>query len=117
MATSRPSLATEIPNSLTGPHVHIGTEICPLCEQPIPHDRAEEVAQKREALERQREAELTDRLASRFELEKAEALAKAAEEAGERIAAARESARVEAEIEAKAALASADAAKQAAEAD
>lgn len=39
------------------PHVHIGSEECPWCEQPIPNEKYEEISHRIAAKERQKQAE------------------------------------------------------------
>ena len=59
------------------PHLHIAGEICPWCEQPIPHDKFDEIKERIEARERERSAEITARLREQFAHEQSEADAKA----------------------------------------
>src|SRR5262245_23774079 len=61
---------------LTKPHAHVGEDRCPWCEQPISHDKFEEIRRRMTAEERQRLADMADR----FAREKAEAEARAREE-------------------------------------
>jgi hypothetical protein len=51
----------------------ITQEICPWCEQPVPHDRFEEISSRFEARENERIAEITARLREQAAREKAEA--------------------------------------------
>jgi hypothetical protein len=91
-------------------HLHAVGDICPLCDQPIPHDRADEIAERLEAREREQSAAITSRLTERFETEKIEALEAARLEAEQKVATAREEARLAAEAQLKAKI---DAAEQA----
>jgi hypothetical protein len=59
------------------PHLHIAGEICPWCEQPIPHDKFEEIKERIEARERERSAEITERLDEQFARKQADADTKA----------------------------------------
>lgn len=116
MASSRPSLF-EIGNRPGAPaHVNAAADLCPLCDQPIPHERADEIAHRLETLEQERMAEVTAKLTAEAEATKAAALAEAERQAVQRIATARESAAAEAAAEAKARLDFAEAAKANAEA-
>jgi len=62
---------------LPGQHRHLAGEHCPWCDQPIPNERLAEVSRRIEAREKQSEAELTARLAERFEVQRAEIEVKA----------------------------------------
>jgi hypothetical protein len=62
---------------LARPHVHNGEDRCPWCDQPISHDKFEEIRQRMTAEERQRLADMADR----FQREKADAEARARDEA------------------------------------
>jgi hypothetical protein len=88
------------------PHVHVGQDHCPWCDQPIPHGKFEEITQRIEAREREQHAEVTARLREQFANEKAasEARAKAALEV-ERAAAASAAALLKQDAEASVALA------------
>jgi hypothetical protein len=61
-------------------HPHIGSELCPWCDQPIPHDKFKEIQQKIAAKERERAAGIERALREQFARERslAEASAKAA---------------------------------------
>jgi hypothetical protein len=61
---------------LARPHAHASDDRCPWCDQPISHDKFEEIRQRMTAEERQR----LDDMADRFAREKAEAEARAREE-------------------------------------
>ena len=75
-------------------HLHLVDDVCPLCDQPIPHDRAHEIAERLEAQEREQSVAISARLQERFETEKAEALERARLEAAAKVTAAREEARL-----------------------
>lgn len=45
-------------------HVHSAAETCPYCEQPVPNDRAEEIREKFDAVQRRQAAEQKARLES-----------------------------------------------------
>ncbi|WP_081726078.1 DUF2130 domain-containing protein [Mesorhizobium sp. L103C105A0] len=75
------------------PHLHFADEVCPTCDQPIPHDHYEEIKEKIELRQREQLAEIAGRLQELQEQharEKAQALEQARQEAEARIAAARE---------------------------
>jgi len=93
-------------------HVHGALEMCPLCEQPIPHDRFEEINERIQERERERENAIEAKLRDRFELERTQLL----EAADEKAAAAAAKARVDATEAAQARIDEAEAAKAAAEA-
>jgi hypothetical protein len=59
------------------PHLHLKAEACPVCDQPIPDDRFDEIQKRMEARERERAAEITNRLQEQYASEKLEALAEA----------------------------------------
>ena len=50
------------------PHVHVAEELCPWCDQPISHDKFEEIRRRMTAEQNQRMAAL----AEQFERDKAE---------------------------------------------
>jgi hypothetical protein len=54
-------------------HEHLAGEVCPWCEQPIPHDKFAEIQQKIEAKERARVAGIERTLRDQFAREKAQA--------------------------------------------
>src|SRR5260221_1656874 len=116
MASSQPNLAALRSAGAAGLHLHIEEDVCPVCEQPIPHDRADAIAARLESLEREQQAEIAGKLETQFAAEKVALLGKAAREAAERVSAAREEARVAAEAESKAKVESAERARQEAEA-
>jgi hypothetical protein len=81
----------------TSAHLHLEGETCPSCGQEIPPEKLEEINGKIAARERERVLAITNSLEQRFEVEKAQADAKAKaelelaqEESAEREAAARE---------------------------
>ncbi len=59
------------------PHLHIEGERCPWCEQPIPHEKFDEIRARIEAKERERTAALESRLKEQVAQERAQAEAKA----------------------------------------
>jgi hypothetical protein len=93
------------------PHVHVGQDHCPWCDQPIPHGKFEEITRRIEAREREQYAEVTARLKEQFahETAAAEARASGAIEA-ERAAAASAAAQLKREAEARIELARREAA-------
>lgn len=63
-----------IPQSVASVHhLHPVGDVCPTCEQPIPHERADEVRRRLEERSRQQAAELTAALQEKFDRETAEA--------------------------------------------
>ncbi len=48
------------------PHSHAADEVCPWCDQPIPHGKFEQIAQRIEAKEREQHAEVQRRLMAEF---------------------------------------------------
>jgi hypothetical protein len=99
MATSHPSVLKSV--SLHEPHSHGAYETCPLCEQPIPHDRFEEINERIEARERERDNAITARLQEKFALEKARLLEEAEANAADSVAKARAESAAEARAEAQ----------------
>jgi hypothetical protein len=104
MASSQPSLVSR-PAIGAGANVHISEDLCPVCEQPIPHDRADAIAARLQSLEQEQAAAITARLEQKF-----------AAETNTKVAAARDEARSLAQAEARAAVATAEQAKKEAEA-
>jgi hypothetical protein len=97
------------PNALS--HIHAAEENCPTCDQPIPHDRFEEIKEKIEKRQSAHTAQIAARLQEQFKREKADALEQAGREAAAtlaaQIASAREEERRAAEIAANERLAEA----------
>lgn len=83
MQTSSSPVPKAVTPSAAARHFHDEDESCPICEQPIPHDRSEEVKERIEARDRERSAEITTRLQDQFSREKADALAQARQEAAD----------------------------------
>ena len=52
------------------PHIHATGESCPLCDEPIPHDRFDEIKARIETRQLARTAEITSRLQEQFAREK-----------------------------------------------
>lgn len=78
------------------PHIHLVGKVCPTCDQPIPHDRFDEIKGRIEARQSERETRITSRLTEEFGRQKAEAVEQARREAAATIAAQVASAREEA---------------------
>jgi hypothetical protein len=99
--------------------VHGTTDACPLCDQPIPHNRAEEVRARIEARRSAQSAEIAAQLKDRFEREKREAVEgvqrQAATDAASQISRARDEERQKVEAIMNVRLAQVEAAKVAAE--
>jgi hypothetical protein len=103
VASSSPLLQPAVP------HVHVTGEHCPWCDQPIPHEKFEEITGRIEARERERFAEVTRTLKEQHVRDKAQAEAKAKADLEQaRRAGAAEIERVKAEAAAKEAAARAD---------
>ncbi len=96
-------------------HLHPVDDACPVCEQPIPHDRADEIAERLQARDQAQSATITAQLQEKFDAEKTEALERARLEADQKIAEAREQARLAAELQSKAQVEAAEAARIAAQ--
>src|SRR5947209_15624336 len=96
-------------------HLHPVDDVCPVCEQPIAHDRADEIAERLQAREEAQSATITARLQEKFDIEKAAALDGARLEADQKITEAREQARLAAELQSKAKVEAAEAARVAAQ--
>ncbi|MBS0274142.1 MAG: DUF2130 domain-containing protein [Proteobacteria bacterium] len=92
-------------------HLHPVNDVCPVCEQPIPHDRADEIAERLQARDQAQSSAITARLQERFDAEKTEALEHARLEADKKITEAREQARLAAEHQAKTRVDEAEAAR------
>ncbi len=99
------------------PHLHVLGDICPLCEQPIPHDRFEEIKGRIESRERDHVNEIARALEDRFCEEKRKLQEQAARDAEQRIALAVSNAKREAEETARQEVERAKAAKEKAEQD
>lgn len=72
------------------PHLHLADEVCPTCDQPIPHDHYEEIKEKIDLRQREHSAEITARLQEQHARDKSQALELVRQESEARIAAARE---------------------------
>jgi hypothetical protein len=90
MAIAQHSVASPILKPVR--HLHAVGDTCPLCEQPIPHDRADEIAERLEARERQQSEAITARLTDAFTREKTEALEAARLETAQKVEVARQEA-------------------------
>ncbi|WP_434722445.1 DUF2130 domain-containing protein [Mesorhizobium sp. RIZ17] len=109
----KPSSARPAP-----PKLMLAEDVCPLCDQAIPHDHAEEIKERIELRQREQATELASRLQEQFERDKAlaveqtrqeaaAALGQVQQEAEARISAARAEARQAAEAAAQEQLESA----------
>lgn len=67
-------------------HLHAAGDVCPLCDQPIPHDRFDEIKERIESRELARSAEITARLQEQFAREKTEAVEQVRQEAAAALA-------------------------------
>ena len=114
MANPQTSVASTVRSSPIH-HLHPVDDVCPVCEQAIPHDRADEVAERLQAREQAQSATITARLQEKFDTEKTEALERARLEADQKITEAREQARLAAELQSKALVDAAEAARVAAQ--
>ncbi len=114
MANPQTSVASTVRSSPIH-HLHPVDDVCPVCEQAIPHDRADEVAGRLQAREQAQSATITARLQEKFDTEKTEALERARLEADQKITEAREQARLAAELQSKALVDAAEAARVAAQ--
>src|SRR5258706_12873379 len=76
--TISPSLASDVS---VKSRLVVPEELCPLCEQPIPHDRFDEVKKRIESRHQENLAEITADLQTKFLHEKAEILLQAQQEA------------------------------------
>jgi hypothetical protein len=68
--TASPSTSHQSGDNLF-PHLHIGGERCPWCDQPIPHERFTEITTRIEAREREQLAEITRSLRDQHALDSA----------------------------------------------
>src|SRR5260370_41748024 len=93
MATPQTSVASTVRSNPIH-HLHPVDDVCPVCEQPIPHDRADEIAERLQAREQAQSATITARLQERFDTEKTEALERARRAAAQESTAARDQARL-----------------------
>ncbi len=59
------------------PHLHIAGELCPWCDQPIPHEKFEEITARIETAERSRAAQAEQRLRESLATERVEIESKA----------------------------------------
>lgn len=81
MTLSASASAPELKSRPSVPHLHAVGESCPLCEQPIPHDRYEEIKERIETRQREERLETEARYDERLAREKAEAVEEARAEA------------------------------------
>ena len=58
-------------------HLHIDGETCPACGQAIPLDKLEEISGKIALREREQALAITTKLSQQYEIEKAQAVARA----------------------------------------
>ena len=72
--------ASPLLRSSTAPHVHISDDVCPWCEQSIPHDKFEEITARFAAEEQERLALQERELKQQFALERTVADSKAKDE-------------------------------------
>jgi hypothetical protein len=96
-------------------HLHPIGETCPTCDQPIPHDRAEEIARRLEEQEKRQATELTTTLQAGFELKLTEVAEQTRLETATMVAAARAEAETAAQARIAEAMAAAAAVKAALE--
>jgi len=83
-------------------HLHLAGDICPTCDHPIPHERAEEISRRIEEQEARAASELTAKLQENFNLKLADAANLARLETEEKVGSARLEAQAVAELAAKA---------------
>lgn len=114
-ASSSPLLKSSMSRSSPAFHHHVD-EVCPLCEQQIPHDQFDEIKGRIESRQKQNSEELTARLAEQFAADMAEALQKAKADAAAETVAAREEGRLNAEGQAAEKIAAAQLANETAQA-
>jgi hypothetical protein len=114
MASPQTSVASTVRSNPIH-HLHPVDDVCPVCEQSIPSDRADEIAERLQAREQAQSAAITARLQERFDTEKMEALERARLDADQEITEAREQARLAAELQSKAQVEAAEAARVAAQ--
>jgi hypothetical protein len=114
MASPQTSVASTVRSNPIH-HLHPVDEVCPVCEQPIPSDRADEIAERLQSREKAQSAAITARLQERFDTEKTEVLERARLDADQKITEAREQARLAAELQSKAQVEAAEAARVAAQ--
>lgn len=105
---SHSSRLPSLVRSVVAPPPNPSDDLCPLCEQPIPHDRAHELAERLRSRETERAAEIAAELQAQFVAEKAEVLRLAESEALEKVEQARSEAKLAAEAEATTKIASAE---------
>jgi hypothetical protein len=96
-------------------HLHPVGDVCPLCEQSIPDERAVEVAERLQAREQAQSAAISARLREKFDTEKAEALEHIKQDADRMVVQAREETRLATELKSKIRVEDAEAARVAAE--
>ncbi|MGE3829500.1 MAG: DUF2130 domain-containing protein [Parvibaculaceae bacterium] len=90
------------------PRLFIADEVCPTCDQAIPHDHYDEIKERIELRQREKTAEIAARLQEQHALDKAQALEQARKEAEARIADARHQERVAVETAANERVAAAE---------
>jgi hypothetical protein len=85
MSLSQSSVAksTTAHNSIS--HIHVAGDACPVCDQPIPHDRFDEIKERIEARQSANEAAITARLQDQFAQQTAEAIQQERQAASERL--------------------------------
>ncbi|MGO9267299.1 MAG: DUF2130 domain-containing protein [Candidatus Binataceae bacterium] len=121
MSLSQSSVAKPNVTHTAISHIQVGGDACPLCDQPIPHDRFDEIKARIETRQTANEAAVTARLQDQFARQTAEALERerrvASAQLEASIANARREERESAELAAQQKLAAAEQAKADAIAD
>jgi len=92
-------------------HINVASEVCPWCEQTIPHEKFAEISSRIEERQRERFSEIASQLREQFAHEKADALQDLRTESAASLAAARREERTAAEAIAQQQLAEAERAR------
>ncbi len=112
MSVSQSSIAKPAVMHSPMSHIQGAGELCPTCDQPIPHDRFNEIKERIETRQSERETQITTRLMEEFTRQKMQAVEQVRQEAAATIAAqvasAREEERQAAEAAAREKLAEAE---------
>jgi hypothetical protein len=101
MSLSQSPALTPGPANGAMSHLHAVSEVCPTCDQLIPHDKFDEIKERIQARQSERETQITTRLMEEFGRQKSEAVEQARKETaatvGAKVASAREEERQAAE--------------------
>lgn len=116
MSASHAPLLKSGAGQSAAPRLVLAEEVCPTCDQPIPHDHLDEIKERIETRQREQSAGITARLQEQYARDKAQALEQARQESEAKVALARDEGRLAAEAVANERLAAVERASKDAQA-